>query len=95
MFWQKPASHDAVMYLIHHIFLPQKLPQEDDFSSEHQAFLLDITIETLSSLGPGYFPNAVRGAIANLRNLHDFVGSSVHEKRLRKALSSLKENGQC
>src|SRR5271163_4884823 len=41
------VSFGAIMYLIHHIFLPPKLPQEDDFDSEYEMILLDTTIDVL------------------------------------------------
>jgi hypothetical protein len=41
------VSFGAIMYLIYHIFLPPKLPQEDDFDSEYEMILLDTTIDVL------------------------------------------------
>ncbi|KAK5202790.1 hypothetical protein LTR96_011255 [Exophiala xenobiotica] len=40
-------SGDAIMYIIHHIFLPSQLPQEDDTSSQYETFMVDITIKAL------------------------------------------------
>lgn len=34
-------------YMFHHVFLPPKLPQEDDFDPEHDLALLDSVIHAL------------------------------------------------
>jgi hypothetical protein len=35
------------MYMIHHIFLPPKLPLQDGYVSEHEKILLNTTIKAL------------------------------------------------
>jgi hypothetical protein len=37
----------ALEYLIHHVVLPPKLPQEDDSDASHEHALLDTTIRAL------------------------------------------------
>jgi hypothetical protein len=34
-------------YMFHHVFLPPKLPQEDDYNPEHELALLDSVIQAL------------------------------------------------
>ena len=37
----------AMNYLIHHVFLPPQLPQEDDYSAEHDTALLRAVMDAL------------------------------------------------
>jgi hypothetical protein len=45
----KSVSFEAIIYLIHHIFLPPQLPQKDDYNLKHEKVLLDLTCKALSS----------------------------------------------
>ncbi|KAJ9607822.1 hypothetical protein H2200_007901 [Cladophialophora chaetospira] len=40
-------SSSAIHYLIHHVFLPPKLPSKDDSNPNHEAVLLGTTLEAL------------------------------------------------
>jgi len=44
-------SLDATLYLIHHVVLPPKLPQANDYKVEYEHALLDTTVETLQTFG--------------------------------------------
>jgi hypothetical protein len=46
-----PLSLEATLYLFHHIVLPPKLPQADDWKVEHENALLDMTVEALRTFG--------------------------------------------
>lgn len=39
---------EAALYMIHHVFLPPKLPNDDDTNAVHERILLDFTL-SLSS----------------------------------------------
>lgn len=42
-------SLEGVEYVIHHLFLPAKLPQKDDFLPEHETLLISLTCRALST----------------------------------------------
>ncbi|KAF1968390.1 hypothetical protein BU23DRAFT_514913 [Bimuria novae-zelandiae CBS 107.79] len=44
------SSRDAVLYLIHHVFLPPKLPQRDDHNATHERALLETTTRALKNV---------------------------------------------
>lgn len=44
-------SLEATLYLFHHIVLPPKLPQADDWKVEYEDALLDTTVEALRTFG--------------------------------------------
>lgn len=46
-----PLSLEATLYLFHHIVLPPKLPQTNDWKVEHEDALLDTTVEALRTFG--------------------------------------------
>ena len=90
-------SSRALMYLIHHIFLPPKLPQEDDYDSEDESTLLNITLDALRR-----FQNCVIGdqngtigsiivmitSLISVRHSFASVGA-VSERKLESALRDL------
>ena len=85
-------------YLVHHLFLPPKLPQTDYYNAEHEHILLDCVIDALASF-TGYVPPAdtvilskVARMMVQLRKTHGPHGS-VDEKQLEKALTELPTQG--
>jgi hypothetical protein len=91
-------SLDAIMYIIHHIFLPSKLPQEDDFNPQHESILLDTTSHALqmfkAAVGYGQqgIIESVIATINNLRIVRDDSGF-INEGELQSALRKLPKNG--
>lgn len=85
------ASHDAISYLINHIFLPPELPQQDDSTHDREAFLVSTVIESLENFVHNGIPDSVKGAIANLRDV--LASQDVSEKALLRALGQLVEQG--
>jgi hypothetical protein len=89
----------AIMYLIRHIFLPPKLPHEDDFDSEYETILLDTTVDALLKFKDcvTYEQNgiidSVIAMITNLRTVHDSF-STVSEQKLGNALRDLCKKGK-
>lgn len=65
-------SATATAYVIHHVVLPPKLPQQDDRSTAHDLVLFEIVVHALKSLKP-YVNNehveSVMAAIATVENL--------------------------
>ena len=92
----------AIMYLVHHIFLPPKLPHEDDFDLEFETILLDTTIDILLK-SKGYITydqsvliDSVIATIANLRTVCDSFGTvgAISEGKLGNALRGLCKKGK-
>ncbi|KAF2622185.1 hypothetical protein BU25DRAFT_403259 [Macroventuria anomochaeta] len=87
-------SAAATSYLVHHVALPPKLPQADDFDAGHERCLLDTNLNALYALKPfvtSQHDSTVTHAIAtieNLRRSQDPHGN-VSEIQLRKLLEEL------
>jgi len=86
------------MYFIHHIFLPPKLPQKDDFNAEYETALLDTTIDTLQKFKGctkcdyGAAIDSVINMLFNMSTVRDFQGT-VNEKNLENSLKVLCRKG--
>ena len=85
------------MYLIHHIFLPPKLPHEDDFDAKYEAIMLETTIDGLSKFKANLMYDqtgtidSVIAMVNNLKTMHDSFGpgAAVSEEKLGKALREI------
>lgn len=91
-------SSGAIMYLIHHIFLPPKLPHEDDSNAEYETILLDIAVDGLSKL-KDYVGSEQKGVIdsviamvISLKTVRDSFGS-VNERKLENEMENLCKKG--
>lgn len=42
---------EASLYFFHHVFLPPKVPQKDDYNCQHEVSLLNCVINSLQSFG--------------------------------------------
>ena len=87
------------MYLIHHVFLPPKLPQEDDLDLGYETMLLDITFDSLLKF-KGYITSdqsaiidSVISMVTNLRTVRGSDGA-VSEINLGNALRDLWKKGK-
>ncbi|KAF9695776.1 hypothetical protein EKO04_006190 [Ascochyta lentis] len=85
---------EATSYLVHHIALPPKLPQADDYDAKHERCLLSTTLEALRSLKSSVTSQheavvtyAIE-TIENLMNSQDDFGN-VSEVQLQKLLNQL------
>lgn len=89
---------DAIMYMIHHVFLPPQLPQEDDFDPQHEKTLLDTISDALRvfKADAGYSLKGVIESISdmmgNLRIVRDDSGA-ISEEKLESALRKLPHGG--
>ena len=84
-------SAKAASYLVHHIVLPPKLPQGDDFDCGNERFLLRTTIDSLHALktfvtdeNAGVLVKAIV-TIENLQRIQDDSGN-ISEAELYKLL---------
>ncbi|OJK01293.1 hypothetical protein ASPACDRAFT_51200 [Aspergillus aculeatus ATCC 16872] len=85
-------------YLLHHVFLPPKLPQEDDYNAVHETVMLDSVIDALARF-QDYWQGqesevvvSVKVMLTRLRAMRDCDGD-VNHVELRKALGELENSG--
>ena len=88
------ASVNEFPRVVHHVFLPPKLPQEADNDSE--IALVNTTLQALCALRnlllPCSPPDALNNAIAlleNIKSINSVPGGKIDEIRLEKILISL------
>lgn len=95
------------MFLINHVFLPPKLPQEADTTDGGEQHLVQQVLETLKIFRTSQDADAsetntaaIDAAIATVSSLgcvHDFSGleaeATINAERLRAALDELTKNG--
>jgi hypothetical protein len=88
-------SEDAISYLINHVVLPPKLPQEDDCEASHEQSLLEAVLGTLHGLyseGADWKVNAaITSAIQTITSLCESRDSDGHvsELQLREVFRKL------
>ncbi|KAF4447595.1 hypothetical protein F53441_8890 [Fusarium austroafricanum] len=89
-------SNDQINYLFHHLFLPPKLPGEDDMSVSNTIFLIDFVLRSLQCFTAELSREdavPVSAAITMLQNMRDtmdvkgFLGQ-IGVQKVLKALSS-------
>lgn len=91
---------EANVYLVHHVFLPPKLPQEDDYDPEYELVLLEKCIEALEQF-KGYVlgleADSIAAAALMITRLARIFGphGDVDEKKFRNALAQLYTEGKC
>jgi hypothetical protein len=85
--------------LFHHVFLPPKLPQKDDYDAKHELALLKSVIHALREFRAyaaeqqdGILASAIT-TISHLRNNHGNQGDVIEEK-LEKQLKELDIHGK-
>ena len=92
----------TIMYLIHHMFLPPKLPDGDDYDSKHEAVLLDTTVDGLKRFKDFLTSDQqqiIDPVIAMVTNMRIMLDSSnpdggIMESELRNALRSPVQAGE-
>ncbi|CAL3967669.1 unnamed protein product [Diplocarpon coronariae] len=95
---RKKYSEEALEYMIHHVFLPPKLPGGDDYKSHKDTALLDTTIESLVRF-KGHVNKkeliAVESVLDMLMNLASARDSDgfISEEKLLTALREMGRNG--
>lgn len=92
------APFGAFMYVIHHVFLPPRLPLEDDFDPQHEGILLDCISDALerfkaiSGHDEELVVQTVLPMIENLISVRDVAGT-ISESKLQSVLRQLHDNG--
>ncbi|KAL4786748.1 hypothetical protein BJX76DRAFT_365241 [Aspergillus varians] len=87
-------SAREILYLFHHVFLPPKLPQEDDYNPDHDSILLDTVICALRdfrahiSSQHGEVIDSILAMVANLKETRGPHGD-VDGVKLQAALETL------
>lgn len=93
------VSLDAAMYLVHHVFLPPKLPGKDDFNAAHEALLVKMLrgalseFEDHSSIDQRSVLSSIAFMLDKTRQVYDSHGH-VDESKLKEAFRELREKGQ-
>jgi hypothetical protein len=88
---------ESVLYMIHHVFLPPKLPQEDDIAPRLDGTLIDIVLESLQEFsnpqGHDRTIDSVISMVGNIRAVHDGFGH-ITQTRLEETLAKLSKDGR-
>lgn len=92
-------SLEARLYLFHHVFLPPKLPQSDDYDTSCELILLDSVINSLQkfrALVPNQHRQVLGPVITMVARLREIRGShgDVSEGKLKEALQKLDTEGK-
>jgi hypothetical protein len=90
----KDMALGAMEYMIYHVFLPPKLPQEDDFNQQYEMILLETISDALQKF-EAVTGGGIKGIIdmmGSLRNMLDESGA-ISEWKLENALRELSEKG--
>jgi hypothetical protein len=90
---------NEMMYIIHHVFLPPKLPNETDENPKYESFLLEMILDTLDIFKihfTGDELNIICSVIAMIRRLKDSHTTSgcVSKDSLKDVLTQLVSDGQ-
>ena len=93
------VSPDAVSYFFHHVFLPPRIPQGDDYDSENEILLLDEVIHALEDFSSRYSAvtsTALHPLITMITRLKIIIESngSIDEAQLGQAVDDLDKNGE-
>lgn len=93
------------MFVVNHVFLPPKLPQEDDTSGRYQEHLVDHALTALRAFGSSYDGassekqaiDTAAGALSTLLCVHNFFckegDATVNGEEIQKALNNLVKKG--
>jgi hypothetical protein len=90
-----PMTARAAAYLVHHVVLPPKLPQQNDYDASHEHCLIDVVICALQDLRDDMegqdLKDLVTSAITAIMNLDDSrdKNGDVSELQLQTSLRKL------
>ena len=93
---------DVMNYLIHHVFLPPQLPQEDDYSAEHDTALLRAVIDALEDFRHYVVEEQMKHAesVISMLSITDRVrdkasiNGSLDPQFFKNALKNLSKSGE-
>ncbi|KAI0547073.1 hypothetical protein F4679DRAFT_598040 [Xylaria curta] len=92
------TNSDTLLYIFNHLFLPSKLPQQDDYTVQRESFLLSITIEGLiawkSCTEPTHHEQADK-AISTIRNMQQACSATdghLNQNEVSSLLTQIAED---
>ncbi|KAH9865705.1 hypothetical protein J1614_009292 [Plenodomus biglobosus] len=68
-----PVSHEAVAYMIHHVVLPPRLPNEDDSNPDHEHALVGLVLDSLTDLSESCGDADVEVVVSAIDAIKTFV----------------------
>lgn len=85
-----------ILYMLNHVFLPPKLPQEDDTTVEHETALCDLAYRASLEFTPLLSDNQQRQWSSVSRMLETLLQTihSLDHRLLQQNIMSLAEGGQ-
>ncbi|TGJ81237.1 hypothetical protein E0Z10_g7524 [Xylaria hypoxylon] len=92
------TNSDTLLHIFNHLFLPPKLPQQDDYNARSEASLLSITTDGLiawKSCTESAYHEQADAAISTIRNMqqaHSAVDGYLNENEVLTLLTQLTEN---
>jgi hypothetical protein len=90
-------DHESVRYMIHHVFLPPKVPQTDDSVAGLDSSLASMVLKSLrefnSLQGCNSATDTVTSMVENFRAIHHESGTIV-EAKLKEILIKLSSNSK-
>lgn len=92
-------SRDTLLFLVHHVFLPPKLPQKDDSAFGFDFALLEMVIEALGAFR--FFFNgrqlptidAMTSMLLNMKAVHTHSTCEILEDELLECFNKVVEQG--
>lgn len=95
-----PASVEKLTYILHHVFLPPKVPVKSDYTAQHEEFLLQSTLYSLVAFRSValHQKGSVDAAVTMLhrmKKIHVCVADRylIDEHALANALGELDKHG--
>jgi hypothetical protein len=92
---------DALQYIIHHVFLPPKLPQEDDSDTANDFALTNQVLATLRALNAiqGHASSETAPLVTSIAMIENMINSRATNGRLLEEvvhaqMGSMKRNGK-
>ncbi|KAI3322851.1 hypothetical protein HD806DRAFT_544884 [Xylariaceae sp. AK1471] len=92
------TNSDTLLYIFNHLFLPSKLPQQDDYNAQCEKSLLSITIDGLIAWRSCSEParrgqaDAAISTIRNMQRAYSAVDGSLSETEVLSLLTQLTED---
>jgi hypothetical protein len=89
-------SIECSMYLFHHVFLPPKIPQKNDFQQEYGHIFFDVFDQALQGVGgllPREILDTISRMVARMRAVHDKSTSDVIGDTLAISMGDVVKHG--
>ena len=98
-----PLDMPTLDFIIHHVFLPPRLPQEDDTNSQHPLIMVQVLRDSVSDFmatqrdsGPSMQPtlNMLNRFLETSHNADAGKTKRAHRDALRSLIFELKDGGE-